>query len=299
MKSRFWSILIILAVGCIPKSKYEAEMANIEGVYTRIDGITGGMNQMGMEINRLKEIQRDNKAENEETIRKLRIDDLKASDVTEEIAEMNTAMEAYKLHHAKGAIVRDNLGQLKKKAKDALKNDKISFAVVEGRVGFDLDTSIFAPANSPKIDEKSISAVASLVTALNEWEVEFTERQLGLDSEVRFDLSSGKMVSVKERTRYIIVARVDPSMPTGKRYESVTDLGLARALAVLNLLVEAGVKASRLAAAVKVAENPIPTEASKEERAHGRRIEIRVIRSLEGHPGFETLDAIERGSLRL
>jgi hypothetical protein len=299
MKTPFLSIAMVLCLGCMPKGKYEAETAKTEGIYTRIDGMTRGMNQMGAEINRLKELQRANKLENEEAIRKIRIDNLQLSDVTDEIAQMNTAMDAYIAHHKKGELVRDNMLELKTKAAEALEHEQLSFSADGHHIGFVINTSVFAPANSPKLDEKGLPPIRALASILNDWELTLTEKQLASDSEARFDISSGEMVQGRERTRFLIVAHGDPGMPTGKRYDSVLELGMARAQSVLNILLEAGVKPARLATAVEVREAALEADASKEERAHARRIQIRVIRTLDGHPGFETLDAIESGKLRL
>lgn len=299
MKTPIWLIATILSIGCIPKGKYDSQISNTEAIYTRIDGMTGGMNQMGAEINRLKEIQRSNKTENEETIRKIRIDNLQLSDVQDEIGEMNTAMDAYVAHHDKGKTVRDNMLHLKGKATEALKHEHVSFSVNGVHVGFVIDTSVFAPANSPKLDDEGPPTIQSLATALTTWELELTAERVNQDTEARFDISSGKLVNSRERTRFLVVAHVDPGMPTGKRYDSVMELGLARSQSVLTVLTEAGVAPARLGAAVEVAATPVPTDASKEERARARRIEIRVIRNLEGHPGHEILDAIEQGKLRL
>ena len=134
-----------------------------------------------------------------------------------------------------------------------------------------LETTIFAPANSPKLNDELRATFSKLVALLNEFDTD----------------------------RYQVVAHVDSSMPTGKRYESVTDLGLDRALNVTLALIEAGVQPGKLSAATVVAPQPVAAEASKEERAWARRIEVRVIRDLVGNPSYDTFDDIETGKLRL
>ena len=128
MKTISWTLLAALSLsGCVSKTKYEAELASLDKVYTRIDHMTNGMNQMGSEINRLRNLQSGHKTENESIITKLRIDELQASDVTDELAAINEAAEAYALHHAAGESLVTHFGDLKTRGADAIAEPHIHF----------------------------------------------------------------------------------------------------------------------------------------------------------------------------
>ena len=272
MTKSHWLFLIpLITSGCISKTKYEAELQTLEAVYTRIDQMTGSMNQMGEEINRLRSLQSDHKTSNEDVIRKLRIDQLQVDDVQDELATINDAMAAYTKHHAAGEALVVHFHDLKQMGAAATALPHIRFLANDNQVGFIIETSIFAPANSPKLDAKRRDSLATLVSPLNTFNAE----------------------------RFHVIAHVDGSMPTGKRYESVSALGLERALNVVIALIEAGVEPTKLSAVSVVSPRALPADASKEERAWARRLEIQVIRDLTGNPGHEMLNDVETGKVRL
>ena len=77
-----------------------------------------------------------------------------------------------------------------------------------------------------------------------------------------------------------------------KRYPSNWELASARAMNVLNLMVDAGLPENRISAASFGETKPVESNDSKEGKASNRRIDIVVIPDLAQLPGYEELQKV-------
>jgi chemotaxis protein MotB len=104
-----------------------------------------------------------------------------------------------------------------------------------------------------------------------------------------------RLATIPER-KFQIEGHTDNVPIRTERYPDNWRLGSARALNVVDVLIEAGVKAKQISAASHGEHSPTAGNDSDEGRAKNRRIEIVIVPDLSDLPGFEELNEAASGS---
>ena len=97
---------------------------------------------------------------------------------------------------------------------------------------------------------------------------------------------SETLQSLEDRT-FLVVGHSDPTPINTKRFPSNWELSSQRAIEVVKLMVENGVKPEMLSAAGQAEFDPIADNEEKEGMAQNRRVEIIFMPKIEELPGFE------------
>jgi chemotaxis protein MotB len=144
-------------------------------------------------------------------------------------------------------------------------------------------------------------------TQLDEGEVEVIDypdrMSLSIAQEVGFRSGSANLTEVGDETlanvasvverhpdrRFMVEGHTDSVPIHNEQYQSNWELGAARAVAVVNQLIEAGVPEGNLAAATYADTQPLVPNDSTENKAMNRRVEIAFQPTLEELPGHRLL----------
>ena len=86
------SLAICLANGCVPKAQYDDMMADQGRLYDRIDGMKNAMEQMSVELKRLKKQVVETQNELDENKRKLAIKIIETGELEEDIDTLQAAI---------------------------------------------------------------------------------------------------------------------------------------------------------------------------------------------------------------
>jgi chemotaxis protein MotB len=97
---------------------------------------------------------------------------------------------------------------------------------------------------------------------------------------------SETLQTLEDRT-FLVVGHSDPTPIKTKRFPSNWELSSQRAIEVVKLMVENGVKPEMLSAAGQAEFDPIADNEEKEGMAQNRRVEIIFMPKIEEMPGFE------------
>ncbi len=106
----------------------------------------------------------------------------------------------------------------------------------------------------------------------------------------------GKLLaSIKDR-KFQVEGHTDDVPIRTAQYPSNWELASARAVNVVRTMLEAGMPAERISAASYGESQPTATNKTPDGRAQNRRIDIIIVPDLSTLPGFEELQAVERGA---
>lgn len=148
------------------------------------------------------------------------------------------------------------LADFKKKFKKMIDAGALDVKIEDGRLVVVLPSDILFPSGSAKIGKDGVATLS----------------QVG---EVLAQQNDGKRLQVEGHTDNVPVAR------NARSVKNNWQLGYARAMAVLNLLVKSGVSQENISAASYSKFRPKASNDKKEGRAKNRRIEIIVSPNLE------------------
>jgi chemotaxis protein MotB len=154
--------------------------------------------------------------------------------------------------------------ELTAKFKPLVDSGKLSVRVVNGRMVVALSTDILFPSGSARLSKEGAMSIREV---------------------------SGVLSSIDGK-KFQIEGHSDSLPIRSAQYPSNWELAAARALNVLNTLVEAGMSPDRISAATYGEFQPIRTNDTPENRALNRRIEIAVVPDLSGLPGFDELQRV-------
>lgn len=157
---------------------------------------------------------------------------------------------------------------LSERLRSLIQAGRLRVKLIEGRLVVELPSDVLFESGSAQLNPAGRDAVQELARAL----AEVPERSFQIE---------GHTDNVPVRTL---------------SFRSNWELGSARALAVLHLMIEAGMPAARISAASFGEHRPAASNESLEGRAANRRIEITVIPDLRLLPGYEELKRLEAES---
>jgi chemotaxis protein MotB len=279
-------ILVILAVtsfalgGCVAKKKYlqiEDSLRATETMVTernqQIEANEARIARQGQEIEALAAEVQQLKAQ-EEALRKAieKAETDKASLLADkgrlasDVQAMKLAlreMEARKnAAEARVQSYRDLLARFKK----LIDAGKLKVKIVDGNMVVELATDVLFASGSAQLSDEGKLALVEV----------------------------GKVLASIEERSFQVAGHTDNVPIKTDKYPSNWELAAARAITVVNTMVEAGMPARRISAASYGEHKPAAANDTPQNRALNRRIEIVVVPDLSGLPGFNELQAVSR-----
>jgi chemotaxis protein MotB len=180
------------------------------------------------------------------------------------VSEMKVALDEMSKRKAESEKRIAEFQELTAKFKPLVDSGKLSVRVVNGRMVVALSTDILFPSGSARLSKEGAMSIREV---------------------------SGVLSSIDGK-KFQIEGHSDSLPIRSAQYPSNWELAAARALNVLNTLVEAGMSPDRISAATYGEFQPIRTNDTPENRALNRRIEIAVVPDLSGLPGFDELQRV-------
>ncbi|MBN2801865.1 MAG: OmpA family protein [Deltaproteobacteria bacterium] len=283
------AVLAFSVSGCVKKSVHEETLKQLADTKNQLDQSS----KKGMSLEDALEKEKKNVANLEK-----KIDQLKSAlastekllaDEKDVNAKLNETLASTINDKAKLKASADELknavAELQKRKKDAeervkefrdlldkfkslIDAGKLQVEIRDGRMVLVLPTDILFASGSADLSEEGIIAVQDVAKIL---------------------------VTIKDREFQIGGHTDNVPLASKKRFKSNWDLAAKRAMGVVNAMIEAGMKGSKLSAASYGEFRPIASNKTKEGQAKNRRIDIVIVPDLSKLPGFEELQtAVEQ-----
>ncbi len=268
-------VFLVLLSACVPKGRYEADMTDLA---TRHDGeIQVLEEQLEQARDRARALRRqleETKSALEEKTAAL--DDVsgqlaskvaEAGQLQEDVVRMGDALAELAAKQARAAASLAAYRDLVDRFQSLIDAGTLQVKVIDGRMVVELATDIlFAPgsADLSRDGQAALGEVAAVLSGIEERE-------------------------------YQVAGHTDDKPIATARFPSNWSLGAARAIEVVNVLVDAGLAPERVSAASFAEFRPSHTNRTPEGRAANRRIEIIVVPDLAALPGYDELQALGRG----
>ena len=186
------------------------------------------------------------------------------SALKESIAEMKRALALAKLQRRLADARINSYKSLLGRFQSMIDAGKLQVKIGNGRMVLVLRSDILFASGSVKISEEGKAAIVELTQIL---------------------------ASMKDR-KFQVEGHTDNQPIKTKRFPSNWELASARAIAVSNVMVEAGLSQQNVSAASYGEHQPTASNDTDEGRAQNRRIEIVLVPDLSGLPGFDELNKI-------
>ncbi|MBK8265930.1 MAG: OmpA family protein [Nannocystis sp.] len=151
--------------------------------------------------------------------------------------------------------------------KGLIEAGKLNVKIVDGRMVLVLPMDILFPSGSAKLNDEGKAALTEVGTVL---------------------------ATIADK-RYQVEGHTDNVPIRNQTYANNWELASGRALAVVRLFVEAGVKNELISAASFGEYKPVADNSSEEGKARNRRIEIVIVPDLRNLPGYDELKALAGG----
>ena len=258
------SLAICLATGCVPKAQYDDMMADQGRLYDRIDGMKNAMEQMSVELKRLKKQVVETQNELDENKRKLAIKIIETGELEEDIDTLQAAIAELEERRSQAEASLSAYKDLLTRFQTMIDAGTLQVKVVDGRMVVALATDILFAAGSATLSADGQSAVEQVATVL---------------------------AGIPDRN-YQVAGHTDDRPIANETFASNWHLGAGRAISVTKLLVKAGLPSHRVSAASFGETKPVDTNRSTEGRANNRRIEIIVVPDLAQLPGYSELQQL-------
>ena len=274
-----WPLALILATGCIPKKKYDALQAELDGVRSTLSADVAGRDATILSLQDALAKEQANLAalQAEYTTAKAGWED-EAGRMRAEQAELLKDKSRLKASVDEVKAALDDLARRKAQAeervaayKDMLDRFKslidagrLKVKIVDGRMVVELATDILFASGKADLSDAGKAALAEVGAVLKD---------------------------IPDRG-YQVEGHTDNVPIKTTQYPSNWELGSGRAVTVVRTLIEAGVAPERISAASFGEHRPVGDNGTTEGKAANRRIEIVVVPDLSQLPGFEELQAL-------
>lgn len=269
---------LMLTFGCVPKKDYEALQTELRQANDQIAARDATVAEKESRIQTLEEA--------------LAAQEAEAADLARRIADKEAALDT--LRGEQAALVKDRsrlkssvedmraaLAELaaRKEAADArvaefrdlldrfkalIDAGRLQVRIVDGRMVVQMATDILFQSGKADLSEEGTAALAEVAAVLSD---------------------------IPDR-RYQVEGHTDDVPIQTSRFPSNWQLASARAVNVVQALIDAGLAPGRLSAASFSQYHPVAANDTKEGKAANRRIEIVVVPDLSQLPGFEELNEL-------
>jgi len=278
-------ILLVLALGCVPKKDYLALEIDLVETRTALEARIAEQDRViAVRDARVVDLEEALGAEQASVVR-----------LEAEIAELEARIDL--LTGEKAALVKDRtaLRASVQEMKEALAELRMRKAAADKRVG---EFRELLARFKTLIDAGRLQvriANGRMVVALAT-DVLFASGSAKLSAEGReavIDVAE-VLAQIPDR-RYQVEGHTDNVPIATERFPSNWELAAARAITVVHALREGGVSPELVSAASYGEFQPVSANAAPEGRAANRRIEIVLVPDLSLLPGFEELEALSEG----
>jgi chemotaxis protein MotB len=184
------------------------------------------------------------------------------SKLKESAAKLKRALAELSAREAAAAARIAEFRALLAKFKTLIDAGKLKVRIVDGRMVLVLPTDILFDSGSAKLSEEGTQAIGEVAQIL---------------------------ATMPDR-KFQIEGHTDNVPINSKRYPSNWDLASARALGVVQAMIEAGMSGTELSAASLGEFRPVTTNDTPEGRSANRRIDIVLVPDLSALPGFKDLE---------
>jgi len=181
------------------------------------------------------------------------------------VAEMQKALEEAQKRKQETEKRLKEFQQLTARFKKLVDAGKLTVRVVNGRMLIGLSTDILFPSGSAKLSPAGLAAIKEV---------------------------TGVLASLEDRNFQIEGHTDNVPIRANPQFASNWELASARAMTVLNTMLEAGMPANRISAASYGDTQPVASNKTVEGKALNRRIAIVIVPDLSGLPGFEELNKL-------
>ena len=270
---------LIVTVGCVPKKKHDALLAELDGVRATLSADVASRDASLLSL-------QDALAQEQAALAALQTEygtakaawDDETSRMRAEQAELlkdKTRLKA-SVEEVKAAL--DDLARRKAQAEERvaayqdmlnrfqslIDAGRLKVKIVDGRMVVELATDILFASGKADLSDAGKAALAEVGAVLKD---------------------------IPDRT-YQVEGHTDNVPIKTAQYPSNWELGSARAVTVVRTLIEAGVGDQRISAASYGEHRPVGDNGTTEGKAANRRIEIVVVPDLSQLPGFDELQAL-------
>ncbi len=180
------------------------------------------------------------------------------------VAEMKKALEDAQKRKDETDKRLAEFKEMTEKFKSLVDAGKLSVKVVDGRMLVQLQTDVLFGSGSARLSSAGKGAIKEV----------------------------GSVLAGLQNRKFQVEGHTDNVPIKSAAFPSNWELASARAITVLNTLVDAGMPKNRVSAASFGDTRPVADNATPEQRAVNRRIEIVVVPDLSSLPGFEELNRL-------
>ena len=255
------SVLLSLSVGCVSSGTHDALLKKHANEVQRGKGLEAALAE---EIGKVAALTRDKQALElrlqELTVEKANL--LKdQSQLTNSIEDMQSALRELETRRRAAEARVAEFKSLLDRFKPLMDAGRLRVKMVAGRMVVELATDVLFDSGKAKLSEEGAKAVQEV---------------------------AGLLVTIPERD-FQVEGHTDNVPISSSRFPSNWVLASARALTVVETMVEAGMPPKRLSGASYGEHRPVGDNETDEGKARNRRIEIVVVPDLSSLPGFEEL----------
>ena len=263
--------LWLLVMGCIPKNKYDAALADRDGVQMELEAAQAAQRDLQNEIavreGRIGTLEQDLTATRnglDELSRQLANKVAEAGELQTSVAEMELALSELEQRRAEAELARQSYRDLVRRFQAMIDAGTLRVKVIDGRLVVELATDILFPPGGAALSKEGKAAIADVAEVL---------------------------ASIPDRD-YQVAGHTDDDPIATAQFPSNWHLGAARAIAVTRLLVDSGLSTARVSAASFAEHRPVAPNRTKDGKAMNRRIEIAIVPDLSMMPGYEELEQL-------
>lgn len=183
------------------------------------------------------------------------------------LSEKERALAALRARQAQAADRIARFQELTEKFRALVDAGKLKVRMIRGRMVVQMQTDVLFGSGSARLSADGRAAIEEV---------------------------SDLLISLEDR-RYQIEGHTDDVPIRTAAFPSNWELAAARAISVVNVMVDQGMTPERVSAVSYGETTPIASNETREGKAQNRRIEIVVVPDLSQLPGFEELERISAG----
>lgn len=257
-------VFALLTVACVPKGRYVEATAESARLAAERDALDAELRRTQADAESVRGELDATRAVLDSTNRRLADAVAQAGSLESDVARMTAALAEAEARKARADAALAEYRDLVARFQALIDSGTLSVKVVGGRMIVELATDVLFPPGSATLSRDGRAAVAEVAAVLS-----------GI-----------------ERREYQVAGHTDNVPIASDRFPSNWHLGSARAIAVIDVLVESGLAPDRVSAASYADTKPAGTNRTPEGRAENRRIEIAIVPDLSQLPGYDELAAL-------
>lgn len=260
-------LALLLLTACVPKARFEEALAENASLTEQLAESQSSLSETRSMLRKLRTQLEDVEAARAEAERMLAHKSREAGALAEDVEQMTQALRELEERKARAERSLESYRDLVGRFQAMIDAGTLKVKVIDGRMVVELATDILFGPGSATLSRDGRKAVAEVAEVL---------------------------ASIEDR-EYQVAGHTDDVPISNAAFPSNWHLGSARAIAVVQVLVDSGLPGERVSAASFAEYEPADTNRTKEGRANNRRIEIIIVPDLSMMPGYDELQALSEG----